>query len=149
MRSTYQSTIVDAPAEDVWQLLRDFHDMSWAPGVIESCEAVGDADGDQPGAKRILNDAFHETLQNIDDQARVIKYSIDDGPSPVSKDEVHDYVGRIDIRPVTHGHKEGASTFVEWSSRWEAATEDAEEFCQTIYVSLLRSLQQHFDDASA
>ena len=31
-------------------------------------------------AKRVLNGAFHETLLALDDDARVIRYSIDDGP---------------------------------------------------------------------
>ena len=146
MGSTYQSIVVPAPASAVWQTLRDFHDLSWAPGVIESCEAVGDHAGTQPGAQRILNDAFHETLHAVNDVDRILKYSIDDGPSPVSKDEVSNYVGRIEVRPVTHDGTDapGSATFVEWSSGWDAKTDEAEEFCQTIYVSLLRALREHF-----
>jgi len=145
MGSTYQSIVVPAPASAVWQTLRDFHDLSWAPDVVESCEAVGDHASTQPGAQRVLNDAFHETLHAVNDVDRVLKYSIDDGPSPVSKDEVSDYVGRIEVRPVTHGTDgAGGATFVEWSSSWEATTDEAEEFCRTIYVGLLRALQNHF-----
>src|SRR6056297_2058063 len=92
MGSTYQSIVVPAPASAVWQTLRDFHDLSWAPDVVESCEAVGDHASTQPGAQRVLNDAFHETLHAVNDVDRVLKYSIDDGPSPVSKDEVSGYV---------------------------------------------------------
>ena len=40
--------------------------MSWAPGVITLVTKVGDKNGNKVGAKRVLNDAFHETLTMID-----------------------------------------------------------------------------------
>jgi hypothetical protein len=56
--------------------------------VITSLEPIGDAAGDQLGAKRVLNGAFHETLQGLNDVDRVVTYSIDDGPEAVSRDRV-------------------------------------------------------------
>ncbi len=55
MGQTYQSTVVNAPVEKVWERLRNFHEMSWASGVIEKCEPVGELQGNQIGAKRLLN----------------------------------------------------------------------------------------------
>ena len=52
MGRTYQSTVVSAPIAEVWSLLRDFHNLDWAQGVIESVEAVGDRAADQVGATR-------------------------------------------------------------------------------------------------
>ncbi|WP_198942550.1 SRPBCC family protein [Methyloprofundus sedimenti] len=40
MPQCYQSIIVHAPIEQVWETLKNFHDMSWASPVIEQCEAV-------------------------------------------------------------------------------------------------------------
>lgn len=57
MGKTYQSIIVNAPVEKVWDTMKNFHDMSWAPNVITKCDAVGDTDGASAGAKRKLNDA--------------------------------------------------------------------------------------------
>ena len=62
MGKTYQTAVINAPVDQVWSKIKNFHDFSWATGVIEKCEAVGDKPGDQIGARRILNDAFHETL---------------------------------------------------------------------------------------
>lgn len=142
MGKTYQSTVVDAPADEVWSVLRDFHDLSWAPDVIESCEALGAESGDEVGARRRLNGVFEETLRELSDRDRTLRYSIDEGPSPVSSDDVDDYVGTVRVRPVTD---RGAS-FVEWSSRWDGNDEEAAEFCHGIYVALLRSLEGHFAD---
>lgn len=140
MGRTYQSTIVDAPADEVWSVLRDFHDLSWAPDVVESCEALGPENGDEIGARRRLNDAFEETLRELSDVDRRLRYSIDEGPSPVSSDEVSDYVGTVRVHPVT----DRDASFVEWSSRWDGNDEDAREFCHGIYVALLDALREHF-----
>ena len=140
MGRTYQSTVVEAPADQVWRLLRNFHDMSWAPGVIESCTVVGDRDGDQPGARRVLNGVFHETLQAVDDLERSLKYSIDDGPSPVSKAEVSRYIGQLRVLAVT----DTDTSFVEWHSSWHGNDAAATEFCHSIYVALLDALKKHF-----
>lgn len=92
------------------------------------------------GAKRILNQAFHETLIDIDHENHVLKYSIDDGPSPVSKDEVSNYYGVVRLTPTDDGN----GTHVEWSSSWEADTEDAVTFCHKIYVGLMEELAGSF-----
>ncbi|MBS3804165.1 MAG: SRPBCC family protein [Oleiphilaceae bacterium] len=139
MAKTYQSIVINAPAEDVWSKVRNFHDMSWAPNVVEKVDAVGDKKGDEPGAKRILNDAFHETLIDVDDENHAITYSIDNGPSPVSSDDVSDYVGRVVVRPVTESNE---GTFVEWYSTWNGNDAAAEEFCTGIYTALLGELKK-------
>lgn len=140
MGRTYQSIVVDAPADRVWETLRDFHDLSWAPGVVESCEALGDARGDEPGARRRLNGVFEETLLELSDLDRRLRYSIDDGPSPVGAEDVSHYVGTVRVRPIT----DADAAFVEWSSRWDGNDDEAEEFCHTIYVGLLQALRDRF-----
>lgn len=137
MGQTYQSVVIEAPAEEVWNALRDFHDMSWAPNVITSVEVVGDLAGDEVGAVRVLNDAFRETLRDLDDSGRTFSYSIDDGPSPVSKDDVQNYIGRVSVQDGA----DGRSTLVEWSSTWEMNDEAAYDFCHGIYVALLGDMK--------
>ena len=136
----YNSCVVSAPVATVWAALRNFHDLSWAPQVITSLEKVGDASGDQIGAKRLMNGAFHETLRGLNDTDRVVTYSIDDGPDAVSKDRVSGYVGVVRVFSVT----DGDSTFVEWSSSWQDSQGGVKEFCDPIYKALLDSLKQHF-----
>ena len=89
----------------------------------------------------MLNGAFQETLLDLDDSQRTFRYSIDDGPSPVSKTDVADYVGEVRVRPVT----EGGGTFVEWSSKWERNDTATAEFCSAIYVALLSDMKKNLE----
>jgi len=142
MPTTYQSTVVTASLEDVWDRVSDFHDLSWASVVITKCEKIGDIDGREVGAKRVLNDAFHETVTRVIPGEHIIEYSIDDGPSPVSPADVLNYLGVISLKPVTMG--DGPATFVEWSSSWESDSEEAVDFCRGIYVALLNELRSSY-----
>ena len=138
MARVYRSAVIGSPADKVWQAIRDFHDISWAPGVLTDCVAVGDRKGDQVGARRILNDAFHETLLALDDLERSFKYQVDEAPPPVSSREVSDFVAVVRVHPIT----DGGQTFVEWCGNLETTSEAACEFAGHIYSALLGALQK-------
>jgi len=36
----YNSCLVNAPVDRVWSALRNFHDLSWAGGVVQSVERI-------------------------------------------------------------------------------------------------------------
>jgi len=141
MPSTYQSIVIDESANAIWRKIGDFHDLSWAPRVISSCEKVGNINGHETGARRVLNGAFLETLTKVDPGYYRLEYSIDDGPPPVSNEEVSNYTGVIQLSPA----EDGLGTLVEWSSSWESNTEDAVDFCHGIYVALLSELASSFE----
>lgn len=138
MPQCYQSVIVNAPIEKVWDTIKNFHDMSWASRIITKCEAVGAKKGTEVGAMRILNEAFHETLVEFNESDYRFSYSIDDGPFPVSASEVKNYKGQVQLKPVTLN----GNTFVEWRSAWESDSEEARDFCHQIYVALLKALAE-------
>lgn len=137
----YNSVVVNAPSEKVFNLLKNFHDLSWSKNVVTKVDVIGDKAHDKVGAKRILNDAFHETLQSVDSDAMTFTYSIDDGPGPVSKDSVSGYLGKVSVIPVT----ENDSSVVVWSSKWASSKEGGvADFCNPIYHALLQDLKSHF-----
>lgn len=141
MGKCYNSVVVNAPVGEVWAAVRDFHRFDWAGGVIESVEQVGEISGTSIGARRLLNGVFHETLLTLSDLNYLMEYSIDDGPGPVAKDAVSNYVGRLQLYPVTGDD----STFVEWSSTYDALDSAAVgDFCNPIYRALLSKLQEYF-----
>lgn len=137
MGKTYQSVVLNKSIDKVWETLANFHDLSWAPNVVKKVDKVGDVSGDQVGAKRVLNDAFHETLLEVNSQDYSIGYSIDEAPSPISSSEVNNYRGKIKLTPVTLD----GTTLIEWSSSWENNDEKAQEFCSVIYNALLNDLK--------
>lgn len=138
MGQTYQSIVINAPLENVWKAIRNFHDMGWAPNVITSVDVIGAKKGNQVGAKRVLNNAFHETLLDLNEDEHTFSYQIEDGPSPVAKDDVDDYIGQVSVRPIT----EGGGTFVEWSSKWKRNESATGEFVHAIYVALLADMKK-------
>ena len=135
----YNSCVVSASADEVWAVLWDFHDMSWASESVKSLERIGDA-GDRLGAKRVINGKMHETLLALNDVDRVFKYAIDDGPAALSKDNVTGYVAKVVVSAVT----DTDAAFVEWSSQWHESQGGVKEFCDPIYTRLLAQLKAHF-----
>ncbi|PFG52346.1 polyketide cyclase/dehydrase/lipid transport protein [Marinobacter sp. LV10R520-4] len=81
----------------------------------------------------------YQTLHALDDDNREISYSIDEGRSPVSPDEISSYEGHVRVRSVTEGD---GGTFVEWYSSWKGNDEAAAEFCHGIYAGLLEQLKK-------
>lgn len=141
MGKCYNSTVVNAPIETLWGLLKDFHNLSWGDLVISKVDVIGDIEGTKVGAKRVLNDAFHETLLSVDDENFSFTYSIDDGPAPLNKENIKYYVGEVTLYSVTDSNE----TFVEWVSTFESNLDnEVTEFCNPIYAGLLKSLKSKF-----
>jgi hypothetical protein len=140
MPKVYNSIIVPAPIEQVWSRIRDFHDFSWAPSVITSCEKVGDGDGRSVGARRRLNGTLLDTLIAYSAIDRRMMYSLDEGPSPLSSSEIRDYVGNLHLLPITTDN----TTFAEWSGMWESENTEAVEYMNGVYRSLLADLAAEF-----
>ncbi len=140
MGQCYNSTIIDAPIDRVWRTIENFHDMGWGKPIIEKVDKVGAKHGTEPGAGRVLNGAFHETLVSVDPDQYTFTYSIDDGPGPVAKEAVKNYFGTVALHPVT----DSDATFVVWTSSYESDSDAAvAEFCNPIYAGLLKALKSH------
>ena len=141
MGKCYNSIVVKAPVDDVWNAVKNFHDFSWAPNVITQVDVLGDKGATEVGAKRKLNDAFLETLIEFNEDDRSFQYTIDDGPGPVASDAVQRYVGIVNVLPVTAS----GDTFVLWRSEYTSNDDGAiGEFCDPIYQALLADLAKHF-----
>jgi hypothetical protein len=141
MGNCYNSTTINGSIDQVWEMIKNFHQLDWAAPVVVKVDVVGDLPGSQVGAKRILNDAFHETLLSVDSVNYRMSYSIDDGPGPTAKGEVTNYIGRVELFPVT----DTGDTFVKWTSEFDSADEaQVADFCNPIYSGLLAALKTRF-----
>jgi len=106
-----QSTVIDAPVDDVWRVLRDFngHDR-WHPAIATSA-IEGALPVDAIGAVRRFRLAdggeLREQLLSLSDDKHTLTYCLLEAPLPLMG-----YVATIRLRPVT----DGARTFWEWRS---------------------------------
>lgn len=139
MFSTNKVKIIHASVDQVWNRINDFHRLDWAPTVIERVEKIGHLAGNAPGARRRLNGYLYENLLAIDEVKHQIKYSVDDGEFPITKQDIFNYVGIIKLNET----KEGVTEMV-WSSSWDSKNENAVEYYQDIYVALIGELDKSF-----
>jgi hypothetical protein len=122
MVRVYTSSVIDAPAERVWQRIRDFNGLpSWVPVVAESrIEDGGPAD--KVGCIRSfrLKDGgvIREQLLTLSDYDYTCAYSILESPMGVTG-----YLATLKLSPVTDGNR----TFAEWSAGFECPPGREEE----------------------
>ena len=122
-----KSTILDAPTDAVWDVLRDFngHDR-WHPAVatapIERAQA-----SDKIGCVRRfkLKDGseLREQLLALSDLEQTFSYCLLDTPIPM-----FNYVAHVRLLPVTDGDR----TFWHWESRFTTRPEDAERLTEMV-----------------
>jgi NADPH:quinone reductase-like Zn-dependent oxidoreductase len=105
-----QSTIIDAPIDDVWRVLRDFngHDR-WHPAIASSVIENGEPEDAVGSVRRFrLSDGgeLREQLLSLSDKEHCLTYCLLEAPLPLMG-----YVASIRLKPVTDGNR----TFWEWS----------------------------------
>ena len=114
MVKVVKSTIMDAPVEAVWDVLRDFngHDR-WHPAVAESHIERG-RPSDMVGCVRKFRLAdgaeLREQLLTMSDIDMAFSYCLLDTPVPLLN-----YVAHVRLLPVTDGDR----TFWQWDSRFD------------------------------
>ena len=126
MPKAYASTGLDAAADEVWALVRDFGALStWHPGVAESRIEDGKA-ADQVGCIRYLKlgdgSVIRERLLALSDVERSYVYNFETTPF-----DVQNYQATLRITPVTgSGH-----AFVEWWTTFDCDVAKSDEWIQT------------------
>ncbi|MEM9762553.1 MAG: SRPBCC family protein [Pseudomonadota bacterium] len=109
-----RSTVLEAPVEAVWDILRDFngHDR-WHPAVETSAIERGRASDEVGCVRRFrLGDGseLREQLLTLSDLEQTFSYCLLDTPVPL-----FNYVAHVRLAPVT----DGDTTFWEWESRFD------------------------------
>jgi hypothetical protein len=118
MPEVFTSTVVAAPASEVWALLRDFGAIgSWHP-TLPPCEIVN-GPADRVGCTRVfpLAGGHRETLASLDDRNRTLTFTFADNAGGLP---VRDYRSQLTVRPVTVSDH----TYVEWSSGFDCDDAD-------------------------
>ncbi|BCG89776.1 hypothetical protein MesoLj113c_58860 [Mesorhizobium sp. 113-3-9] len=129
-----QSTIIEAPVDEVWAILRDFngHDR-WHPAIAFS-EIEGGEPVDAVGAVRHfrLNDGgeLREQLLALSDKDRRLSYCLLEAPLPLMG-----YVASIRLKPVTDGN----ATFWEWRSEFQPPAHRRDELVRLVTEGIYRA----------
>lgn len=114
MVKVVKSTVLDAPVEAVWEVLRDFngHDR-WHPIVTDSVIERGQT-SDRIGCVRRFHLAdgseLREQLLTLSDADMAFSYCLLETPVPLLN-----YVAHVRLVPVTDGDR----TFWHWESRFD------------------------------
>ncbi len=122
-----RSTVIEAPIERVWAVLRDFNShTAWHPAVAES-EIENAEPADQVGCVRSfrLEDGHHirEQLLALSDREHVSTYCILEASLPMQR-----YVATLQLKPVT----DGDGTFWHWQSTFDVPRGREREFADLV-----------------
>ncbi|MEQ1952224.1 zinc-binding dehydrogenase [Mesorhizobium yinganensis] len=129
-----QSTIIDAPVDDVWRVLRDFNGHeSWHPAIASSVIEGGEPVDAVSSVRRFrLKDGgeLREQLLSLSDCDRRLTYCLLEAPLPLMG-----YVASIALKPVT----DGDGTFWEWSSVFYPPAERRDELVRLVTDGIYRA----------
>jgi hypothetical protein len=147
MPKVVRSTILDAPVDRVWALLRDFNGHeSWHPQVARSDIERGQT-SDRIGCVRrfVLRDGseLREQLLALSDLEMTCSYCLLDTPVPL-----FNYVAHVRLLPVTDGDR----TFWHWESRFDTRPGEAAAMARMvgddIYAAGFEAIRRHPDLAA-
>ena len=144
MAKVFASSVLDAPADEVWAAIRDFNGMpSWHP-AIETSEIQDGKPADQVGCVRVLTlgdgAKVVETLLELSDPKRSCTYNILESPLGVSG-----YVATLSVTP----DADPGRSNVRWAAEFEPDPgQDGEERADFIGTNVfevgLDSLKERF-----
>ena len=142
LQRVVRSTIIDAPIERVWAVLRDFNSHDHWHNVVDSSRIEGEERSDQVGCIRsfTLKDGnrIREQLLKLDDHQHKSTYCIVDATVPLNR-----YVATITLKPVTDGNR----TFWHWESTFGTPPGRERELCnmvsQGVYEAGFENLRRH------
>jgi hypothetical protein len=141
MVKVYTSSVIDAPADRVWALLRDFDGLPrWHPAIAESRIEQGQP-ADKVGCIRnfTLQDGgrIREQLLALSDYDYSVTYSILESPMGVEN-----YIATLKLVPVTDGER----CFAEWTAEFDCdpsrETELARQIGQGVFQGGFDALKQ-------
>jgi hypothetical protein len=142
-----ESTILDAPVEAVWAVLRDFngHDQ-WHPAVADSQIERGYSSGKIGCVRRfhlVDGSELREQLLTLSDADMAFSYCLMETPVPLLN-----YVAHVRLTPVTDGDR----TFWHWQCRFDTPpgreAELRDMVANKIYRAGFQAVREHMGLAS-
>jgi hypothetical protein len=144
---SYASTVINAPADEVWARIRDFDGLAtWHSGLIKKSAIEDGRSGDQVGCVRglWLGDGTHirEQLLTHSDDERSYTYNFLKTPF-----DVDNYLCTLRVTPIT----DGGGSFVEWWTVFDCNRDEQAHwtafFANEVFQGGFDALKGHFGDA--
>ena len=147
LQKVVRSTVIDAPIERVWAVLRDFNSHGQWHDVVDASRIEANERSDQVGCIRsfTLKDGnrIREQLLTLDDKQFKSTYCIVDASVPLQR-----YVATITLKPVTDGQR----TFWHWESSFATPPGRERELrdmvAQDVYEAGFENLRRHLRQGS-
>ena len=142
LQKVVRSTVIDAPIERVWAVLRDFNSHDQWHGVVEASRIEGSDASDQIGCIRsfTLRDGnrIREQLLTLDEREHKSTYCIVEATVPLQR-----YVATVTLKPVT----DGARTYWHWESTFATPPGQERELREMVasgvYEAGFENLRRH------
>jgi NADPH:quinone reductase-like Zn-dependent oxidoreductase/uncharacterized protein YndB with AHSA1/START domain len=142
LQRVVRSTIIDAPIERVWAVIRDFNSHDQWHAVVDQSRIERGEKSDQVGCVRnfTLKDGAHirEQLLTLDDRHHKSTYCIVEATVPLQR-----YVATVTLKPVTDGNR----TFWHWESTFATPPgmerELTDMVAQGVYEAGFENLRRH------
>jgi NADPH:quinone reductase len=147
LQRVVRSTIIDAPIERVWAVLRDFNSHDQWHGVVAKSEIEAQQRSDQVGCVRsfTLQDGnrIREQLLTLSDTEYKSTYCIVEATVPLQR-----YVATVTLKPVTDGQR----TFWHWESTFATPPGQEAELrdlvAKGVYEAGFENLRRHLAQGS-
>jgi NADPH2:quinone reductase len=142
LQKVVRSTIIDAPIERVWAVIRDFNSHDQWHGVVEQSRIEAGERSDQVGCVRNFSlkdgNRIREQLLELDDEKYKSTYCIVDATVPLQR-----YVATVTLKPVTDGDR----TFWHWESSFATPPGQERELhemvARDVYEAGFENLRRH------
>ncbi len=142
LQKVVRSTVIDAPIERVWAVLRDFNSHDQWHSVVAESRIEGGERSDQVGCIRSFTltdgNTIHEQLIGLSDTEHTSTYCIVEATVPLQR-----YVATVTLKPVTDGNR----TFWHWESTFATPRgrerELREMVAQGVYEAGFENLRRH------
>jgi uncharacterized protein YndB with AHSA1/START domain len=147
LQKVVRSTVIDAPIERVWAVLRDFNSHDRWHDVVAESRIEGSERSDQVGCVRSFSlkdgNRIREQLLTLSDTEHRSTYCIVEATVPLQR-----YVATVTLKPVTDGDR----TFWHWESRFNTRPADAAQLTQMvseqIYQAGFDAIRRHLKEAA-
>lgn len=143
MARVFVSSVINAPAEKVWERVRDFNGLpKWHPRIRDS--RIEDAlPSDKVGCIRNFHlqngDVIREQLLGLSDYDMFCTYSILESPMPLE-----DYIATLRLTPISDGDR----CFIEWTAEFSCDPSDEADLVGSIGGNVFQggfdALKRHY-----